>query len=247
MRLVGFSTGALALGDYLHGLEMLRGTQANAVELSALREHELPGLMAGLDGLQLGQFQYVSVHAPSRLVALSERAAADALLPCLDRGWNVILHPDVIRDVGCWRSFGRRLCLENMDKRKTTGRTPDEIAVFAEQMPDASICLDLAHAKQVDSTFAVGRFIIGRFGADRIAQVHLSELDSRSHHEPLSMAMVAAVQEISHWIPEVPVILESRVAEADVEEELRLARLCFEGEDRRAADGWIAAEGTNGI
>ena len=248
MRLVGFSTGALALGDYLHGLEMLRGTQANAVELSALREPELPTLMAGLDGLQLDQFQYVSVHAPSRLLALSEQVAADALLPCLDRGWNVVLHPDVIRDAGCWRPFGPRLCLENMDKRKTTGRTPDEMAAFADDLPDASICLDLAHAKQVDSTFALARFIIRRFGAKRIAQVHLSELDSRSHHQPLSMAMVEAVRDISHWIPEVPVILESRVPESDVEEELRLARLCFDGDDRRIAGRWAdIADSTHGI
>ena len=114
MRLIGFSTGALALGEYLRGLEMMRGSSANAVELSALREHELAGLMAGLERLQLDQFQYVSVHAPSRLVELSEPAVAEALLPCLDRGWNVVLHPDVIRDARCWKPFGRLLCLEGL-------------------------------------------------------------------------------------------------------------------------------------
>jgi hypothetical protein len=249
MRLVGFSTGALVLGEYLRGLEMLVGTSANAVELSALREPELPGLMGGLERLQLEQFQYVSVHAPSRLVALSEAAVVDALLPCLDRGWNIVLHPDVIRDASCWKPFGRLLCLENMDKRKATGRTPDELAVFAEQLPDASFCLDLAHARQVDSTFALARFIIGRFGAERVAQVHLSELDSKSHHAPLSMSMVAAVQEISHWIPEVPVILESRVTAGDVKEELRLAALCFAVQERRGVPDWNAssADAPHGI
>jgi len=232
MRLVGFSTGALALGDYRRALEMLNGTTANAVELSALREHELPGLMRGLADLQLGQFRYVSVHAPSRLVAVSEREAAEALLPCVDHGWNVVLHPDVVRDASCWRPFGRLLCLENMDKRKATGRTPEEFVSFTEALPDASFCLDLAHARQVDSTFTLARFLIARLGADRIAQVHLSELDSRSHHAPLSMSMVAAVQEIAHWIPGVPVILESQVAPNEIEAELRLAAICFEVKQR---------------
>ena len=247
MRLIGFSTGALALGEYLRGLEMMRGSSANAVELSALREHELAGLMAGLERLQLEQFQYVSVHAPSRLAALSEPAVAEALLPCLDRGWNVVLHPDVIRDASCWKPFGRLLCLENMDKRKTTGRTPDELAVFAELLPDASVCLDLAHARQVDSTFSLARFIIARFGPERIAQVHLSELDSTSHHAPLSMSMVAAVQEISHWIPEVPVILESCVSAGEVEEELRLAARCFDVQARRVAPEWEPSSGTDAM
>jgi hypothetical protein len=162
---------------------------------------------------------------------------AEALLPCLDRGWNVILHPDVIRDASCWRPFGRLLCLENMDKRKATGRTPDELESFSDLLPEASLCLDLAHARQVDSTFALARFIIARLGAERVAQVHLSELDSRSHHAPLSMSMVAAVQEISHWIPEVPVILESQVSPDDVETEMRLAAMSF-SEHSRAAQLW---------
>ena len=42
MSLFGFSTGALALGDFRRALELLQGVDADAVELSALREKELP-------------------------------------------------------------------------------------------------------------------------------------------------------------------------------------------------------------
>jgi len=227
VRVFGFSTGALAQGDFRKGLDILRGTSAQAVELSALREGELPTLMHALDDLPLDQFQYVSVHAPSRLTTLSEREVAELLLPCLDRGWHVVVHPDVIHDAGCWQAFGPLLCIENMDKRKKTGRTATELRQFFVALPQASLCLDLAHARQVDTTLAVARFILAEFGGERLAQLHLSELDAQSRHAPLSTAAVYAVQAMAHWAPPVPVILESVVGQNQVGEELELARRCF--------------------
>jgi hypothetical protein len=223
----GFSTGALALGDFRQGLTLLRGTSATAVELSALRDHELPGLIRELDRLDLSQYSYVSVHAPSRFDSVSESAAAEFLTPCAARGWRIVLHPDAIRDRSVWRAFGPLLCVENMDKRKPTGRTAEELRrVFAE-LPDASLCLDLAHVRQVDTTMAVARQILAEFG-DRMAQIHLSELDARSQHVPLSMASVRSFQEIAHWLKPVPVILESRVTAEGIAAELGIARLCFQ-------------------
>ncbi len=37
MRLIGCSTGAIALGDYREGLNMLTSKQVKAAEISALR------------------------------------------------------------------------------------------------------------------------------------------------------------------------------------------------------------------
>lgn len=241
MRAFGFSTGALALGDFRRGLELLQGIEADAVELSALREDELPLLMAALDDLSLESFQYVSVHAPGRLTSLTEDHVAQRLLPCVDRGFRVVLHPDVIQDAGCWRDFGSWLCVENMDKRKGTGRTAVELRRFLDELPEASVCLDLAHARQFDTTLGVARYILAEFG-ERVAQVHLSELDARSHHGPLSMAAVDSIQTLSHWIPEVPVILESVVHEARIAEELAMARRCFEPSAKQTAhEGRLAA------
>lgn len=234
MLLFGFSTGALALGDFRRGLDLLRQTDATAVELSALREHELPILMKEIGDLSLSQFQYVSVHAPSRLVSLVESDVAEMLLPCLDRGWRVVLHPDAIQDAGCWRAFGSSLCIENMDKRKPTGKTADELRGFFTQLPQASLCLDLAHARQVDTTLSVARLILAEFG-ERIAQVHLSELDARSRHAPMSLATVLAIQQIVHWIPAVPVVLEARVEQNRIQDELWMARRCFEPPQSRQA------------
>ena len=231
MRLIGFSTGALAFGDFRRGLELLRETDARAVELSALREQELPPLMQALPELPLDQFAYVSVHAPSRLASLSEKAVAEMLQPCIDRGFHVVLHPDAIQDPACWRAFGPLLCIENMDKRKQTGRTVSELRRFFADLPEASLCLDLAHARQVDTTLAVARFILAEFGGERVAQVHLSELDAQQPPRPAEHGRgTAQSRRMSHWVPPVPVILESVVSEDQITKELDLARLCFDVE-----------------
>lgn len=227
MRTIGFSTGALALGDFRQGLQLLSATGAIAVELSALRDHELPDLLRALPDLDLSRYKYVSVHAPSRFSAITESRVADMLTALIPRGWPVVVHPDAIADVGCWKQFGNLLCIENMDKRKPTGRTLRELAPFFETVPEARLCFDIGHARQVDTTFTVGREILRVLG-DRLLQVHLSELDGNCHHEPISMATVHAVREVAHWIKPVPVILESRVARDRIADELRVAALCFE-------------------
>jgi hypothetical protein len=48
------------------------------------------------------------------------------------------------------------------------------------------------------------------------------------------MATVRAVQEIAHWIRPVPVLLESRVAEDRIADELRMAQLSIEPAHARA-------------
>ena len=66
MRSIGFSTGALALGDFRRALAMLSTVNSSAIELSALRDHELDPLMRALSQLNLRRFRYVSVHVPSK-------------------------------------------------------------------------------------------------------------------------------------------------------------------------------------
>ena len=138
-----------------------------------------------------------------------------------------MLHPDAIDDHGVWRDFGDILCIENMDKRKPSGRTAAELEVHFERLPDASLCLDLGHARQIDPTFGVARGILRSFG-DRLKQIHLSELDAKSRHAPLSMATVWAVREIARAIPAAPIILESMVKPDKIAKEIEMAAKCFE-------------------
>lgn len=224
MRMIGYSTGALAYGDFRRGVQMLRHTAVQAVELSALREAELTPLLAGLAQLDLSQFNYVSFHAPSAFSAQNEDAIVESLVEVSRRGWPIILHPDVVQNFALWRRFGSGLCIENMDRRKSRGRTPSEIEEIFKLLPEASLCLDLAHARQVDTTMTAAHLILKRFGG-RLRQVHLSELNTSSRHDRLSYAAILAFRQVAALIPEeVPLILETPVAEDGIDFEIGRAR-----------------------
>jgi len=126
MRPIGFSTGALAYADFRRGLEIVLASRLQAVELSALRENELFPLLDALDSLDLREFSYISLHAPSEFSAAQEPGIRDRLSRELWRNWPIVIHPDTIHDFGLWREFGPLLAIENMDKRKAIGRSAQE-------------------------------------------------------------------------------------------------------------------------
>jgi hypothetical protein len=137
MKPIGFSTGALAKGDFAVGLAVQRGVpRIDAVELSALRDHELPSLVDAIPNLDLDAFEYVSFHAPSKLQSLDERTIFKLLLALPD-SCPIIVHPELLQTPALWQQLGERLCLENMDNRKTTGRTIAELLALFETFPEA--------------------------------------------------------------------------------------------------------------
>lgn len=221
MAFFGFSTGALALGDFRRALSMMRGKAGiEAVELSALREDELPPLVEALDSLDLGRFKYVSVHAPSRLQRVSERAVVDCLEPVFRRGWHVVLHPDVITDFAPWRAAGRLVCVENMDKRKPVGRDLAELSRIFDKLPDASFCFDIGHAHQIDPTMASSRQMLAAL-APRLAQLHVSYVTPKSSHERLTPQAATHFRLVADLIPpRVSVVLETPVGEEEMTDEI---------------------------
>src|ERR1051325_1266215 len=207
---VGFSTGALELGNYRSALMWLSRHHFDSVELSALRLWELPPLLRDLNNLNVSQFRYVSFHAPSWFEAADEFRVVKQLEVVYKRGWNIIVHPDVIRKPKLWTRFESQLLLENMDRRKPTGRTADELELLFSVLPAARLCLDVAHARHLDTTLTVLADLVMRF-AGRIAEVHISELDSGCKHQPMSWCAVTDYQNLS-WrslAAGVPVIIES--------------------------------------
>lgn len=221
MDAIGFSTGAVAQSDLHRALYLLAGSGTDALELSALRAHELGPLLRELPRLDLRPYRYVSVHAPSAFAPADEPAIARLLLPLARRGCVIVLHPDTITDFGLWAPFGDRLCIENMDARKALGRTVPELhAVFA-RLPQASFCLDVAHARQCDPSMRLAGRLLEAFG-HRLAEVHVSELDAHSRHVRLSAAGVRAYQRIAGRIPPgTPVIIEAPVQAHEIAPELQ--------------------------
>jgi hypothetical protein len=221
MRCIGFSTGALARGDFRAALRMLNDKNTCAVELSALRQEELIPLVDQLGQLDLTQFRYVSFHAPSSMGRRFERVALEVLDRVAAREWPVIVHPDAMHDATAWSRLGGRLCIENMDKRKPIGQTAQDLAALFAVLPEASLCFDIGHARQVDPTMSEASTILRRF-RDKVKQLHVSEVNTQSRHDPLSLESMIAFRKVSHLIPPgVPIILESRVGESEIEDEIQ--------------------------
>lgn len=227
MAFIGFSTGALSFGDFREALRLLHETTMSAVELSALRLSELPILIDSLPTLALEQFSYVSVHAPSHFLAADEGCVID-LLRHVPRKWPIVVHPDTIHEPEKWIEFGSQLAIENMDMRKSDGRSIEELGRWFEQLPSARLCFDLAHAHQCDRTMTEAFRILSEFG-ERICQLHISELDSTGHHFPLSSGSIQAFSEVASLIPpDSNVIIESLSP--------------FRGESDRKQRAWIERE-----
>jgi hypothetical protein len=234
MKCIGFSTGALARNDFRRALRMLAGKNINAVELSALRQDELIPLVEQLDQLELGRFQYISFHAPSSMEQSFEPTAFRLLKQVAARRWPIILHPDAMHTPREWAGLGDCLCSENMDKRKPVGQTAKDLARLFEMLPEASLCFDIGHARQVDPTMSEAWAILQRF-RDRIRQLHVSEVNTQSKHDCLSLESIIAFQKVSHLVPADAPILESRVEESEINEEIQSALTALDPAARLAA------------
>ena len=216
-RLAGFSTGALAFADFSGALAIMQGINGiTCVEFSALRHGELLPLLKAVPELQkhseIAKYGYISIHAPSNFDAAQEKEIVTLLLAHTPKHWPIVLHPDTIHDFPAWQKFGEQLAIENMDRRKVTGRTAEELDSIFEKLPKARLCLDIGHARQVDTTMTEAYKILKKH-SDRICELHVSEVNSASRHDPLSASAIRAFQEVAWMIPEqIPAIIESNLA-----------------------------------
>jgi hypothetical protein len=77
---------------------------------------------------------------------------------------------------------------------------------LSKHCPRASFCFDVGHARH------------------RLKQLHVSDVNTQSKHDPLSLESMLAFHRVSHLVPpEIPIIMESRVDEAHICEELERA------------------------
>jgi hypothetical protein len=229
-RRIGFSTGAISKGDFLTALELLHKTRIRIVELSALRFYELESLVDAIPSLELDRYDFVSVHAPSSFSQTNESFVVRLLKRVTGFGLPVIVHPDVIYNPAAWTIFGDLLYIENMDQRKSTGRTTRELSKIFTLLPLAKLCFDAGHARNVDTTMSQAAAILEMFKA-RLGQVHLSTVSSLGRHESFIFSSMHAFREIAHLIPEdIPVILESPVSSEQIENEAALAEMVLSKE-----------------
>ncbi|MBK9169468.1 MAG: hypothetical protein IPM24_18675 [Bryobacterales bacterium] len=93
-----------------------------------------------------------------------------------------------------------------MDKRKPVGRTVAELEPLFAALPAARFCFDIGHARQVDPSMTEAALLLDAFG-DRLAEVHMSEVNAASRHDPISLNAVAAFSRVAGAIrEEVPIV-----------------------------------------
>jgi hypothetical protein len=221
MRHIGFSTGAVAGGDFSSALALLVNQPGiDSIELSALRLHEVEPLLRAIPNMDLNRYSYISFHAPSSFPAEEEAPLVAALTQFVPKEWPIVLHPDTIHEAGLWSALGNRVAIENMDRRKSTGRTAGELRSVFSLLPDARFCFDIGHARQRDTSMAESYRILEAYGS-RLTQLHVSEVNSASQHDPISYATKLGFQSIAHLIPaHVPLIIESRVSQSEISKEI---------------------------
>lgn len=223
----GYSTGALTKGDFRAALRMLEAHDVTGVEISALRMHELDEMIEALPTLDLKKYEgHVSLHAPSKFSAAEEAPLAERIAGIADLVEGIVVHSEAIIDPSIWRPLGDKVFVENADGRKRTGRTTAEMEAILADLPDARVCLDLAHVYQVDPSLVEARRMLRAIG-DRVGQIHLSQLDHSCGHQPLMYGVVHEFQGLCALVPETTVILESCVDEDEIGFQLELARQCF--------------------
>lgn len=209
MRPIGFSSGALDPRNPLRAIEQSLTLGLTAIELSALRMEELDAVADALHDPRLSEFSYVSIHAPSNVPAELESSVAQQLVEMSDARIPVILHPDMIRTPASWEALGPTLLLENMDRRKEVGRFADDFERFFQELPEAGLCLDVAHVRQVDPTLTEAFKFMRLFG-HRLRELHISEVTSNSAHAGISLHASSYLKDFLATLPqEVPAIIES--------------------------------------
>ena len=225
MRSIGFSTGAISKGDFRFAVQLSRDNGLDVIELSALRFGELQPLLRALPDLDLISFKFVSIHIPSQFEPAVEQVVVEELTKNA-QDFPVVVHPDVIFCPPIWAPLRDRLLIENMDKRKPVGRTVFELRQTFKELQEARFCFDIGHARQVDPSMTEAVLMLREFG-DRLAEVHISEVNTSSRHDPISTSAVRAFQSIASYIPEsVPIVIESLIdkGQSDIQTELESAR-----------------------
>ncbi len=238
--MVGFSTGAVAKGNFHLALSRLSGLEADAVELSCLRDHELIPMRQAFPGLALERYKHVSFHAPSQFRFVDPKWAVkgiiEDILPHLRGG--VVVHADQVhQDPLVWSRLGASLLIENNDNRKAFGQTADDLEEALVQLDtaqnEAGICLDIGHAIQVDPSRDLLTEIVQRFGY-RIRQIHISSVLESGLHQRISglerKALTDTLNYLQHWYADhqdqpPAVIIESPTTR--LEEELRSVQLAM--------------------
>jgi endonuclease IV len=209
--ILGFNSGAarkIAKPISNEMIELIFNSGANAIELSVQKLDRIAGL-ADLDLRLLKKFRYVSIHLPnimykndsetinviSQINSFCERTRIDLL----------VLHPDFVEDWDVIQKFNVNVAIENMDNRKNSGKTPEEIQILTQEH-NLDFVLDINHVFTVDPTMNLREKFLNLLG-ERLREFHVSGYSKEFIHMPISESKQDFL--LKGLLKKVPIILES--------------------------------------
>jgi hypothetical protein len=210
---IGMSTGLFDEEHWSGRVARATGWSRTAIELGAYTPAVLDSAVAFLrrSPLPIG---YLSLHLPFALDDGGEERLVGRLVVLESRVSALVQHPDALTTPAMLAPLGRRLVLENMDVRKP-GRDVAELEPYFRVLPEAGLCLDVAHAKTIDPELKLPHELLKAFGT-RLRELHISGIDRQGNHLPLDADAVDSFADVLRRCRGVPWILESMPVDAKI-------------------------------
>jgi hypothetical protein len=218
-------------GKELSASECLSGLRAykpKAITLSAGHFHIYPDTQAilakslelGYDGIEAGGPETEVDHIFSFLGTLKPNSSPisfhlplpldpEALVKkCLaiTSVSRFVLHPEKPEILPFFRPLGPLLLLENLDSARDNWRSVEEMKAVFEEVPEARLCLDIAHAERVDPSLTLAHELIEAFP---LGQLHISRLAEDCWHLPLTDESLERYDSLLKKAAHVPWIIEA--------------------------------------
>lgn len=222
---IGFSTGSCyKLFDNTfsaHSIKAIQNISSQSIELLVHNLNEFEKVFSIPEEI-LGQFGYISIHAPSKIVYGNNRET-NILLKNLRKAVEryrvetVVLHPTSVED---WSIFENcrdiPFALENMDERKAFGQTPKDLNDILIDN-NFNFVLDLQHIYVNDESMQLAEEFVDKF-KEKLVEIHISAYDEKWIHYMLNKNnQKIIVQKLKEVLERknVPVIIESTLESKD--------------------------------
>lgn len=218
---LGFSTGCLYKDlEVKEAISVIKSLGCKYIELGfIIPERFFSEQLDRISGKDLEGFEYVSFHAPGsdywknadtksffeRMSDFNKRVRLDL----------VLFHPDTVEDFSVFENADFNIGFENMDNRKKSCKSVDDIENILLKNDNFKFILDVNHCYSNDSSMKLAMKFYEKLG-NRISQIHLSGF--KGYHDPLfeteQLEIIRSIQSF-----DVPIIIESVVNPKTIERE----------------------------
>lgn len=234
-RILSFALGNIwkwaAVGDMSPLINYVRELDISGVELTLAFKDELYSFKLSEDDKSwLRNLDYVSIHAPFRLIERSEsKEEVIRQLDIISRLYddidakNVIVHPTDLPTPEILEKYNFNISTENLPPKRNV--TISDLEKILGSYPKIKLCLDVAHA-YLWSKHETGKLV--KAFKEKISQVHFSGTYRKKDHQSLRSVgkdFLFSIQPLREL--NVPIVIEETMEEKDlkfVKEEIRYVR-----------------------